>query len=246
MNCAEFESELQRQLDYGLVGDDDRIREHCESCLTCRETWEGARLLSDSIAVWREQVPEVDLVEAVVAAQAQAIASHEVIPASSEVESAVQHGKRNRDLVGGGAGPIRDFSPRDRHGLFAAAAGLAALIAVSVLGPSSHVGPPDKVAPAVVHAKTPIRSRGPTNEVALLNHAGAAYDTLTKSAVGAIEEFAWIVIPIRLTESATGPGDADGHWTDGLQHQWQPFQESLDEVLDFLREGGDTPANSRT
>src|SRR5205085_9404562 len=42
--------------------------EHSRECPQCRALCDRLHLLADSIALWREQVPDVDLVAAVVAA----------------------------------------------------------------------------------------------------------------------------------------------------------------------------------
>jgi hypothetical protein len=252
MNCDEIQSELQRQLDVELVVDDDQIREHCQTCIPCFQAWESARLLSDSIAIWREQIPEVDLVESVVAAHAQSISSRMASSVSSSGVGIVQRAERENALVGKPIVAKRLALPRRRHAIFAAAACLMALIAVALLTPSGQVPPSAEVVPVTALAVPPVESDvvpsgAARDEVALLNHAGAAYDTITKSAVGALEEFAWIVIPIHLTDPPSDFGDAPReHWINGLQDQLQPLQDGLGEALDFLREAGDRPRNTRT
>lgn len=84
MNCAEFEDQLQSLFDHPVavrlpmdarrrpVGTEPpapvelqtaspAFREHAEECSACRWQWEHARVLAESIAVWREQTHEVQL-----------------------------------------------------------------------------------------------------------------------------------------------------------------------------------------
>lgn len=259
MNCDEFQSELERQLDAGLIVDNHRMREHCQICSACGEAWEGARLLADSIVAWRGQIPEVDLAEAVVAAYAHSL--------SPDVAHPLHRGERGRGLAPNSSGFLNSQRVRRRTALYAVATCVGALIGIALLAPSNDrdAPPPADSIVAVprldppIPAAAPVHSTGtvnpftgpipavaPTDELALLK-AGAAYETFTNSAVGALEEFAWIVIPIRLTESATEAGEVSpARWIDSLQDHLQPFQQGLDDALDFLREAGDSPENSRT
>jgi hypothetical protein len=247
MNCAEFEADIQRQLDARCVGDHDRLRAHRLACLACREVWEGAQLLSDAIAVWHDEIPEVDLVEAVVAAHSNRDSSARDAVANPGGGGSVWRTQGGRRPVPDAINPARAKRGRKSSALLVAAVCLVALTAISWLVPSGDLKAPVMGERGMAAMALPVPTAAPPGDVALLDQAGAAYDTLARSAVGAIEEFAWIVIPIRMSPSANDEGDpAGGRWIEGLQDDWQPLREHLDEALDFLRDVGDERASSRT
>lgn len=69
MNCNDFESQLDEQFAASRPTESRELAEHAAQCVECRSRWEGYRLLADSIVVWREQTPEADLIESVMAAR---------------------------------------------------------------------------------------------------------------------------------------------------------------------------------
>src|SRR5579872_3057122 len=73
MNCADFEARLHEQLDASRMHQTSDLAVHAAQCATCRATWEGFRLLSEGIDAWRQQTPDTDLEQAVVAALGQSI-----------------------------------------------------------------------------------------------------------------------------------------------------------------------------
>jgi hypothetical protein len=145
----------------------------------------------------------------------------------------------------------RGVGRRNRWTLVSVVAGLVALVAVSVYLPFGDPGPTSEPAADLTQVEPQTPAMGSTNlgvrEAALLNQAGAAYGTLARSAAGAIEEFAWIMIPGRPMSPADAENDpAEGRWIDGLQHQLQPIGKSLGDAFDFLWEVGRPPDDTRT
>lgn len=250
MNCAEFEFELQRRLDGRILQDDELLRAHRQICPACEESWDGVQILLDALPAWRAEVPDVDLVGAVVAAQMEHLSAE--ASNSSDGRRVLSWPKLALCEYS-----VPDPSPkasigRYRWGFLGVAASIAALLAVGLLKPVDDGETVVGRSSALPQATVDIAKRGPAvpeaadrEDVALLNQAGAAYGTLAKSAVGALEEFALIVIPIRLSEASPQHRE-DDHWIDGLQQQLRPLQEGLGEAWDFLREVDETPAGSRT
>jgi hypothetical protein len=68
MNCTDFEDRLHAQFGAARFDAAPDLTDHASQCPACRVTLEQFRLLSDSLGVWRDQVPDVDLTDAVVAA----------------------------------------------------------------------------------------------------------------------------------------------------------------------------------
>jgi predicted anti-sigma-YlaC factor YlaD len=248
MNCAEFEAELQRQLDCRTLALEKHVDEHLQTCDLCRETWNRNRLLVDAISSWREQLPDADLVDAVVANQLASPASGEgrtptkpdiaVRPATSEGLPRLTTARR-----------ISASPRRARWALAALTSGLGALVAISSFSPLGQPpgGTTDKMATARAVGDVS-RLSADDRELALLNRAGAAYKTLATSAAGVLEDFASIVLPVRLADGVGAPNAIDGtgdRLIDGLPHPLRPIGQGLGDAFDFLWEAGQESQNSR-
>lgn len=69
MNCSEFETQLDEQFAASRLTESRDLAEHAAQCVDCQTRWAQYRLLAESIVVWRDQTPEADLVESVIAAR---------------------------------------------------------------------------------------------------------------------------------------------------------------------------------
>lgn len=255
MNCADFESLLQQQMDRDLILNDEPFRAHFQVCPSCRAAWDQARLLADAIGAWRDQVPDVDLVDAVIAAHALSSVEHSRAELSREnlalatlpdrtpaAPCSVPASAPNRAST-------RRAARQPRY--FLAASLVAVLVGTACLilnNPLRHSEPERSIANHMPEWES---SSGAVavgeHEVALVNQATAAYDSLAQSAAGALEEFASIVIPARDAASVAPHKPAENErWIDGLQDQLRPIGESLGDAFDFLWEAGQAQENSRT
>jgi len=69
MNCSEFETQLDERFAASGLTESPELAEHAAQCVDCQIRWAQYRLLAESIVVWRDQTPEADLVESVMAAR---------------------------------------------------------------------------------------------------------------------------------------------------------------------------------
>jgi hypothetical protein len=240
MNCVEFEAALQRGLDQGVLGDDESLQGHCRTCSACRKSWDRARLLAEAIVAWRAALPEVSLVESVAAARAARSAVDTVDALDEQLFAPplainAPMAKRNRSSLG------------RRRSWLAIAAGVAAIVAVAVMLPTRQT-PPETSDVARIESPSPretIRlSDVPHDATLQVERADAVYDALASTAAGALEEFAWIVVP---QPAADDQRNSSGEmWLDGLQRELRPIGQSLGDALDFLWEAGEGLENSRT
>jgi hypothetical protein len=69
MNCSEFETQLDERFAASGLTETRELAEHAAQCVDCQIRWTQYRLLAESIVVWRDQTPEADLVESVIAAR---------------------------------------------------------------------------------------------------------------------------------------------------------------------------------
>jgi hypothetical protein len=240
MNCAEFDVELNRVLDRRTGEELAVLQPHAEQCADCRQALDRARGLLEAITAWRGAVPEVDLANAVV------LACAEVSPSPAAIEN--QSSKRSVQTAGSVV-VTASSSRHQRRAIYATLVALSSMLLLAVYLLSSN---PES--PTIVEKTPGLPREAPANkppvdpELALLDQAGDAYGRLAKSAAGALEEFAVIVIPgaggavptVRTSDSADEP------LLEGLQQQLQPVGRSLGNALDFLWEVGSSPADSRT
>lgn len=255
MNCADFESLLQQHLDRDLILNDEAFRAHSESCRSCRVAWDQARLLADAIGAWRDQLPDVDLVDAVIAAHdlTRAEMPRGILSRGILAVTSVTHPEPvpQRSLPAS-ATPGTSLPATKRQLRYLLTASVVAVLAgAAFLLLRNPLRTTEQEPSIATHAQPDAPPAGTPaigeNEVALVHQATAAYDSLAQSAAGALEEFASIVIPARDAASAAPQKSAENdRWIDGLQDQLRPIGESLGDAFDFLWEAGQAPENSRT
>jgi hypothetical protein len=239
------------------------LAEHAGECETCRAHYERFQLLADSLVVWREQIPEVDLTEAVMAAHClQSTEAGSMPVAQSPAAGGIPNARSARRAValpgssGLGSRVVR------RRALWLAAGSLAAIAAFALLVPRlTRVVPKSVPGPDVARARD-----GRTDDSAIsarsdeqlkdsantldpvLDQAQVAYHDLAQKAAGALDEVAMFVRPLSSgTRLHSEPGADQGTgWIDGLQHQLKPIGRSLDDAFDFLWQAGESADPSKT
>ncbi|MSR58925.1 MAG: hypothetical protein EXS05_14955 [Planctomycetaceae bacterium] len=254
MNCFDFERELQDRLDRGFVGESESLRSHRQSCPNCQGAWHETRLLAEAIVAWREQLPEVDLVDSIVAAEIDTAPRSTVISPTmhAQLSQSVAHTTR-----AAGAG---------RRRLQAAgflAASVASVLMAWALWPDRKPDRDARDGQPVATGEAPTGDRAGRLAVAVSdpaplqavasNAADEPYGTLARSAIGAWEDFAWSIVPgapqPAVSEGASTDSErwADSErWIDGLEHQLRPIGRGVGDAFDFLWQAGQAPDNSRT
>lgn len=257
MTCADFDAILHEQFGPTQLRDHAGLAEHTAACGTCRKLWDQQLLLAEAIGAWREQIPDVDLTAAVIAArESEAIVS---LRQSVAGELANTHDAAYRSTLTAVTQPapwtaeVRTAGltrPRNsRHALVAAVAALSALVVVIlalsrhdvsppdgsiVAGQDSSTGPSERIAPRVRDLAT-----GQTDDAD--RDESTPYSDLAQLAAGAWDEVTLLVRPESTDSQRPGRGlrapSKDG-WIDGLQHQLKPIGRGLDNAFDFLWQAG--------
>jgi hypothetical protein len=271
MNCTEFEDRLNERFDASQkprggrlgTGASADLAEHVGECETCRALYERCQLLADCLCVWREQIPEVDLTEAVMSAhRLQSTAGGPMRAAQSPAAGGTPSARPAcRDLALSGSSGLGARVVR-RRALWLAAASLAAIAAFALLIPRlGRVGPQSVPGPDVARARDSqnqdsaiaarsdkqVKNRAdPVDPV--LDQAQVAYRDFAQKAAGALDEVAMFVRPLSSeTRPHAEPGSEKGSgWIDGLQHQLKPIGRSLDDAFDFLWQAGESADPSKT
>jgi hypothetical protein len=264
MNCIEFEQRLNDQFGPAHFEEALDLAEHAGQCHSCRQALEQFRLVSDALALWRDQVPEVDLTDAVVAR----CVTQPGMPAVLE---------EIRPVIGSGtacAEPSRPCASGVQAGIIARSfavpekgpravwltAGTIAALAVAILSffairddgrqpiPQPQLaGNDDRNPDLPVKVNTPLETEQAKPEVPepLPAGQGAVYYELAQKAAGALDEvsaFVMSVPPMPPAESGTGE---TGGWIDGLQDQLQPIGRGLDDAFEFLWQAGQSADSSQ-
>jgi hypothetical protein len=281
MNCTEFEDGLHDLLDAPRRPQAARaglslpaeMSTHVRSCEACRHLADRFQLLAEAIADWREQIPEVDLTEAVLAARRVPSPEVRTLPAGGtsarRSRSRAASGDRAQERAGradrSGRSRPRPFV---RGGLWLVAAGLTAIVAVAVFFPRSDQPVSPDQPPLVAKtndgppADTELRALAKATDTASEDdlearadvpaaEAGPAavpYVDLAQKAAGALDDMAGFMMAPRATGQTDpgAPGEPGAGWIDGLQHQLKPISRSLDHAFDFLWQAGQSADRSRT
>lgn len=263
MNCVEFENHLNEQFGCaGLAPHADaavELAEHAGDCPACRAIWEQYRLLSESIDVWLEHVPEVDLTGAVVSAEhARRVMSVELSPPVAGHGSA----QGNRSIKWLPRTTFAGTGPAFRSvclatGLLVALAATAFILSgrhdQNAMLPNELAGsaPSREVAPV----RLPGKSGQPSSAERRAQHranapelAPAGYFALAQEAAGALGDAVASVVPRStppMPPAEPAPAESAG-WIDGLEHQLKPIGRSLGNAFDFLWQAGEAADGSRT
>lgn len=261
MDCFEFERELQERIDRGFAGDSDSLRTHRDDCPRCLAAWQQSRLLDEAIGVWRERLPEVDLVASVVARATQPEPPTVTAPRpAAPVLRPGRFGKRAVLAAAGVAAALLIWSLQPAReaenggDLPAVASNANALDGQGVGTAPAPVEEARDPADLAAAASPPAVSAVAANVASLDEEP---YGTLARSAIGVWEDFAWSIVPGRSAPPAA-PRSADGHestgaarsidsegWFDGLGHQLKPIGRGVGDAFDFLWQAGQLD-NSRT
>jgi len=270
MNCIEFEKRLNEQFGPARFEEAADLDCHAEQCAACRALLDQFRLVSDSLELWREQVPEVDLTGAIVSGRRAEVASLSARTAERPLAGSRHVSSANlaHELKSAPAGIVarsavtglgRRVPPR----VCLVGASLAALVAAAafIFRPRDDAGQP-------IHQPQLARNAERPDDVATEKGAedqdvdhppaeapapfpgpqGAVYYDLAQKAAGALDDVSAFVMtgsapPTPASE--TGAPEAGG-WIDGLQHQLQPIGRSLDDAFDFLWQAGQSADNSQS
>lgn len=266
MTCIEFEALLQAFLDEGAFDDEvDGLRAHRETCAACRESWDRARLLADAIVAWREDLPDVDLVDSTLAAHFAAFPEARTVDPGPEIHRVVPSCVMPSRVMPSRVNP--NSAPKARRTIAAIVSALALVVVAAVLtrkegaAPEVAIGPKVTIGPEVAIGKRTKETRQQSRAVPAAlppaeepnerpDQADVAYGPLARTAAGAIEEFAWMMLPAR--PMPVGPNDTDEEsgsprsLLEGWQRQLRPIGQSVGDTFDFLREVGRAPDDRRT
>ena len=270
MDCIEFENRLNEQFGPARFEEAADLDCHAEQCPACRALLDQFRLVSDSLELWREQVPEVDLSEAIVSDRRAAVAAWTAhaderrLASSRRVSSAKLAHEFKSAQAGIVARPaVPGLGGRVASRVWLAGVSLAALVvaAVFIFWPREDASQPihrpqlagNTERPAEVATEKGAEDQDVDRPPAAVpapfpGPQGAAYYDLAQKAAGALDDVSAFVMTgtAALTPASEAGAQEAGGWIDGLQHQLQPIGRSLDDAFDFLWQAGQSADSSQS
>ncbi|MFN0056608.1 MAG: hypothetical protein ACKV0T_31055 [Planctomycetales bacterium] len=240
MSCARFEREWQQWVDAERTGDSSWMLVHAQDCPRCRAIWDGGELLADVLLSWRDQVPDVDLVGAVVEAHlgrptAPWRGRPTLEPARVALASVPQGG---RSVWRGWMSPTVAAIA-----MFAAVGAALWMSHPAPNEPAANLSPPTSERGADV-ADLPRQSDSAPPPLRTLPmetpDAGKAYAALAQQAAGALQEWRMTIDPSGSSRPKRRSPSARDQLLEGLESRLKPMGRGLENAFDFLWQVGQT------
>ena len=225
MNLVEYQAELECMVETQNFDQRPKLENLATLSPEHQRVWEDFLIIEHTLPAWKQTLPEIDLVEAVMSQLADPQNNSLETTSSSETSST--------------SGKASNASARWLYGSFLTAAAL--LIAVSLklsedqpaVMPSNTIATntnmiPDHQSPST-KTKTPNQS---FNQ--LLRNAGAASWGLAQSTAGTMTEAASLVPVTRPKPESAGVVPDESHWVDEINHEMQPLKDQISHAWNFI------------
>jgi hypothetical protein len=269
MNCTDFERCLHDRFGSSRISEPPELAEHAGLCAECRATLDHFRLLADSLPVWRDQIPDVDLTGAVMKAWQSTPEVFDTIPAGESVRShPARPASPAPSPMASTAGivarpfPYRSHGLRSRRRQWLVAGSLLATVVAAIIAtrqlqdaplpvPGTGIAKQGSAAIETAHnAQQEIETPDAvTPPMMAPDPVRAPYYDLAQKAAGALGEMTVFVTSGSAAAKMPPPGaipEETTGWIDGLQHQLRPIGRSLDDAFDFLWQAGQSADSSKT
>lgn len=247
-NCTEFEAYLNAAVEERTRPDENALAEHANRCAACRQRLDEFRLLDCAVAVWKADVFEVDLVDAVLAQHAfnqpQTIEAEPSTATLVKVETTnpvsgsngragnaevYLHPKRQSNLQSSPASHSRGV-----YAVLAVAVVLMVVVANPFSRPMSDLPPTEHV--AVFHeTPQPDEALHPEADVeTIVRDAGTAYIELARGAADIFTDTVVLIPEPVIPQSAGDSGTNETGGTRPWGEELAPIRRDVGHAIDFL------------
>ncbi len=225
MNLAEYQTALERMIETHNSGQRSRLENLATKSPEHQAAWEDFLIVEYTLPAWKQDLPEVDLVEAVMSQLTES-------PDSTLGQ-----------MRPGGESSAQTAPPRSSARWFYASmlTVAALLIFVSLktsLDRSTQVPPQTIVVNTTVIPDSPAISAEKTTSNnkfnQLLRNAGAASWGLAQSTAGAMTEAVSLVPVTHQTLKTADTQPAESNWVDDINHEMQPLKEQISHAWNFI------------
>ncbi|WP_339730038.1 hypothetical protein [uncultured Gimesia sp.] len=225
MNLVEYQSELEGMIETRNFDQRTRLENLANLSPEHQRVWEDFLIVEHTLPAWKQDLPEIDLVEAVM--------SQLDAPDHTRQETTLPDNTQS----------LPDRNPRSSarwlYGSLLTTAALLIAVSLKFSGDQPEVVPPHSIAtntdiiPApqtpAVKAPTPNHS---FNQ--LLRNAGAASWGLAQSTAGTMTEAVSLVPVTRPASETDHVVTDDSNWVDDINHEMQPLKDQISHAWNFI------------
>lgn len=222
MNLVDFQSRLEAMIETRNFDQRSRLEQLSTSSPEHQRLWEDFLILETAVPAWQQTLPEIDLVEEV-------LAQLEAAPISDVEKS------HAREI------PFTPTRSRIRQWSASLLVVAVLLIAITVKFSGNQV---EKVVPGTMPAITGVTPDSPVPAVTqtqphrsfnqLLKNAGAASWGLAQSTAGTMTEAVSLVPVTAPLPETTEPLTRESNWVDDINLEMQPIKDQISHAWNFI------------
>lgn len=225
MNLVEYQAKLERMIETQNFDQRPKLENLATRSPEHQRVWEDFLIMEHALPAWKQDLPEVDLVEAVMLQLDESQASCSGQPHALDVSSTQSVRRRSA-----------------ARWIYASILSVAALLVAVSLKVS--VAPSEQVPPNTIATNTSVSPTHPmpleNNETSnnkfnqLLRNAGAASWGLAQSTAGAMTEAVNLVPVTRPVPETADTLSEESNWVDDINHEMQPIKEQIGHAWNFI------------
>ncbi|QDT90662.1 hypothetical protein [Gimesia algae] len=222
MNLVEYQSRLEMMIETRNFDQRSRLEQLATSSPEHQRLWEDFLILDTAVPAWQQTLPEIDLIDEVLA---QLDAAH----------LSAMEGIQSRELPSPRTGSkVRQWSAS----LFVVAVLLIAITLKFSGNQVENVVPETIPASAVVIPDSPVpalaQSQSNRSFNQLLKNAGAASWGLAQSTAGTMTEAVSLVPVTAPLPETTDPLPRESNWVDDINLEMQPIKDQISHAWNFI------------
>ncbi|QDV49259.1 hypothetical protein [Gimesia fumaroli] len=225
MNLVEYQSELESMVEMRNFDQRPRLENLAISSPEHQRVWEDYLIVEHALPAWKQALPEIDLVEAVMSQLDNTDRNNLNSSALSEASSIT--------------GRSTHASARWWYGSLLTAAVILVAVSLNFPGDQPDVIPPNTIATNThlfPETQTPDSKANTPNQSfnQLLRNAGAASWGLAQSTAGTMTEAVSLVPVTRPRPESTSVLPDEPHWVDDINHEMQPLKNQISHAWNFI------------
>lgn len=217
MNLVEYQSKLESMIESQCFDQRSQLEKQSALSPEHQRLWEDFLILEQALPAWEQTMPEIDLVDAVLAQLTDTLSNSDLPSVTT-------------DRV---ARPHRLSTPWIWTSLAAAGLLLAIVIPFFTNRPENETGLPVATSPPTPEpaAKQPT---APHDLNQLLKNAGAASWGLAQSTAGAMSEAVTLVPVSRSAPQSVDTLPSEPNWVDDINSEMQPIKDQFNHAWNFI------------
>ena len=225
MNLVEYQSKLEIMIESQHFDQRAQLEKLATTSAEHQHLWEDFLILEQALPSWKRSLPEIDLVDAVLAQLESPPDNGEQPPATAEKTLATDP-------------PVPRISAPWIWGSSLVAAALLIAATLPFFSSRNGIDSSSTVATSttLIPVPEPDRHQPPTQQSfdQLLKNAGAASWGLAQSTAGAMSEAVTLVPVTRPGSQATDAVPSESNWVDDINSEMQPIKDQINHAWNFI------------